>query len=143
MRRAAPRIRQAARPKPQLAPQLARLPEFEAAPKMPAKPPDPSKRENPLVTLLSDPTLRKGDIVMFPDGPRVFRGSPGARHAMADFVDVSRAKDMPKSTRKALAALPVGANNAWSSETTPRGQLAQNARDVETTGSIGNKRSRR
>lgn len=135
-RSVAPTIRRAGRPKPQ----IVRLPE---QPVMPSKPADPSKRENPLVTLLSDPTLRKGDIVMFPDGPRVFRGTSGTRHAMADFVDVSRAKDISKSTRKALAALPVGENNAWISGAGARGQLAQNALDVETTGSLSKRRSRR
>src|SRR5215212_6723700 len=107
----------AARP----APQVARLPEKAVADR---HPPDPSKRPNPLVTLLSDPTLRNGDIVMFPDGPRVFRGDPGTRHATADFVQVSRAKDMAASTRKLVAALPVGENNAWSSTAVAQGQIA-------------------
>jgi hypothetical protein len=106
------------------------------------KPPDPAKRPNPLVTLLNDPTLRPGDIVMFPDGPRVFRGRPGAQHAYVDFVKVSASKELPKSTRKALAAMSVGENNAWSSALTS--QVAQSAVDVESTGALPRKaRSRR
>ena len=106
-----------------------------------AKPPDPEKRPNPLVTLLSDPTLRAGDIVMFPDGPRVFRGRPGAQHASADFVKISASKDVPKSTRKALAAMSVGENSAWSAAVTSR--VAQNGVDVETTGALPRKRHSR
>jgi hypothetical protein len=134
-RRAAPK--RAARP----APEVARLPE---KPPADLTPPDPAKRPNPLATLLNDPTLRNGDIVMFPDGPRVFRGAPGTRHAMAAFVQVSRAKDMAASTRKTVAALPVGENNAWSSAAaTAKGQIAQGAADVETTGSVTRGRARR
>ena len=105
-----------------------------AEPAAPPKFADPAKRPNPLVTLLSDPTLRPGDIVMFPDGPRVFRGHAGAQHASADFVKVAAAKDIPKSTRKALAAMSVGENGAWSSAVTS--QVAQGGVDVETTGAL-------
>src|SRR3712207_5603486 len=68
-------------------PQVLRLPPpsvpAKTAPSDPAKtaPPDPTKRENPLAALLQDPTLRYGDIVIFPDGARVFRGEPGGRHS--------------------------------------------------------------
>lgn len=109
----------------------------DPTPQPPPKPPDPAKRPNPLVTLLNDPTLRSGDIVMFPDGPRVFRGRHGAEHEYADFVKVSKAKDVPSSTRKALAAMSVGENNAWSSAATS--QMAQSALDVTTTGALPRK----
>jgi hypothetical protein len=126
-----------AAPKTRAEPQVVRLPE---QPAVPLKPADPAKRANPLVTLLADPTLRKGDIVVFPEGPRVFVGRPGTQHAMTDFVAVSRDKDMAKSTRNALAALPIGENNAWSSTAAvARGQLAQGAPDVETTGALPGK----
>jgi hypothetical protein len=116
----------------------------DAEPTPPAalKPPDPAKRPNPLVTLLNDPTLRSGDIVVFPDGPRVFRGRPGVQHAYADFVKVTTSKDLPSATRKALAAMAVGENNAWSSAITS--QVAQSTVDVETTGAVPRRgRSRR
>jgi hypothetical protein len=42
---------------------------------------------NPVPDLLTDSTLRRGDIVMFPEGPRVFNGQ-GSKHALTDFVPV-------------------------------------------------------
>lgn len=135
-RRVTPRReRAAARPKP---PPV----EHIAAPAMPLTPPDPSKRPNPFAALLTDPTLRRGDIVVFPDGARVFRGAPGTQHAMRDFAKVAASKDVPAGSRKALAALAVGHNSAWSSDIR-RSQLAGKL-DVESTGSIGKgKASRR
>ena len=41
--------------------------------------------------LMQDPTLRPGDVVMFPEGPKVFTGSSG-RHNRADFQDIERSK---------------------------------------------------
>jgi hypothetical protein len=100
-------------------------------------PPDPAKRENPLAALLRDPTLRDGDIVMFPGGPKVFRGEPGERHSVQDFVALAAARDVPPSTRKTVLAMPVGENGAWSSNLQAgRGRMAQRAPDVSTTGSI-------
>ncbi len=143
VRRLPPRVQRAARPKPQPPrEQVARLPE-QPAPILKAA--DPAERPNPLATLLSDPTLRKGDIVMFPEGARVFRGEQGTRHAMADFVELSKSRDVAQATRKVLAGLPVGDNTAWSSgAVAASGRLAQGAADVETTGSLpGRGRSRR
>ena len=115
--------------------EVIRLPAPSVAKK--AVPPDPAKRENPLVSLLQDPTLRYGDIVMFPDGPRVFRGEPGARHSRNDFVALSAAGDVSPATRKMVLAMPVGENAAWSSQATAgRGRVAQRVPDVTTTGSI-------
>ncbi|HKH96620.1 MAG TPA: hypothetical protein VKA39_08870 [Beijerinckiaceae bacterium] len=54
--------------------------------------------------LMQDPTLRPGDVVMFPDGPKVFAGSSG-RHNRADFQDIDRSKAVPKDLRKAVLAL--------------------------------------
>jgi hypothetical protein len=118
-----------------VAPQVVRLPPSTA---VKATPPDPSKRENPLAALLRDPTLRYGDIVMFPGGPRVFRGERGGDHSVHDFVSLAASKEVTPATRKILAGMPVGENNAWSSQTAPRNEtIAQNVQDVETTGSIG------
>jgi len=145
-RRAARRAaRQARRPAPART-QVVRLPEQPASV---LKAADPLQRPNPLATLLRDPTLRKGDIVMFPDGPRVFAGDHGTRHAMADFVSASRSKTVAKSTRKVLASLPVGENSAWNADAAGAGgRLAQSApdvaADVEATGAVsGKSRSRR
>jgi hypothetical protein len=107
-------------------------------PRVAATPPDPSKRENPLQALLRDPTLRYGDIVMFPDGPRVFRGEAGRRHSVHDFVAVAKTRDLPQTSRKVLLAMPVGDNSAWSSDTSARtDKVARSGTDVETTGSLG------
>ena len=116
-------------------PQNVRLPSPTAAK---AVPPDPDKRENPLAGLLRDPTLRYGDIVMFPNGPRVFRGEPGSRHSPSDFAPVSAARDLAPSTRKIVLAMPVGENGAWTSKIADgRGRVAQRLPEVETTGSLG------
>jgi hypothetical protein len=104
----------------------------------PRTPPDPSKRENPLAALLRDPTLRYGDVVMFPDGARVFRGERGGPHSVHDFVAVTASREVPPVTRKALLAMPVGENSAWSSNTAaPTNKIAGQVQDVGTTGSIG------
>lgn len=131
--RLSPRLHYAARPKVQ----FARLPvEAKEEPKPDAKPRDPSERPNPLVSLLADPTLRRGDIVMFPDGPRVFKGQPGEKHVLLDFAKPSASSGLPSSARKVLAAMPVGENSAWSSDTgAATGRIAQSA-VVETTGSL-------
>ena len=54
--------------------------------------------------LLQDSTLRPGDVVMFPDGPKVFTGGSG-RHSRADFQDINRSNAVPKDLRKAVLAL--------------------------------------
>jgi hypothetical protein len=85
--------------------------------KVPLKPKAPGEVTNPVPELLVDSTLRRGDVVMFPDGPRVFTGEPAAQHAMADFEPVSRAGTaVPSSTRKLVANLLPGRNDAWSAE---------------------------
>ena len=85
--------------------------------KVPLKPKAPGEVTNPVPELLADSTLRRGDIVMFPDGPRVFTGEPGAQHALTDFEPVSRTGSaVPLSTRKLVANLLPGRNDAWSTE---------------------------
>jgi hypothetical protein len=96
---------------------------------------------NPHLALMADPTLRPGDIVMFPDGPRVFHGEPGDRHAMSDFVPFAKSKGLSKADRKYLTALRTGVNEAWV-ETSDGTKVARNTRDVETTGSVSKKRNR-
>ena len=50
--------------------------------------------------LLADGTFRPGDMVVFPDGVRVFRGKPGSRHQLPDFVKLTDTKRMASSDRK-------------------------------------------
>ena len=111
-------------------------------PKIPITPKAPGEVTNPVPELLADSTLRRGDIVMFPEGPKVFNGQPGTQHALTDFVPVSRAGGIvPHHTRKVLASLRPDWNAAWSTERSPQGgKLAENTRDVETTGGVNRKR---
>src|SRR5215213_2540309 len=51
----------------------------------PLKPKAPGEVTKAVPELLADSTLRYGDIVMFPDGPRAFVGGSGAQHALTDF----------------------------------------------------------
>ena len=91
-------------------------------PKIPIKPKAPSEVTNPVPELLADSTLRRGDIVMFPEGPKVFNGQPGTQHALTDFVPVSRAGGIvPHHTRKVLASLRPDWNAAWSTERSTAG----------------------
>jgi hypothetical protein len=111
-------------------------------PKIPIKPKAPGEVTNPVPELLADSTLRRGDIVMFPEGPKVFNGQPGTQHALTDFVPVSRVGSIvPHPTRKVLASLRPDWNAAWSTErSTAGGKLAENTRDIETTGGVNRKR---
>jgi hypothetical protein len=43
-------------------------------------------------SVLDDPTLRRDDVVVTPEGLMVFRGSPGLPHAPGDFVPVAAAR---------------------------------------------------
>jgi hypothetical protein len=110
----------------------------------PRRPPKPTEiPSNPHLALMTDPTLMPGDIVIFPDGPRVFQGTPGRRHARSDFVPFAKAKGLTKSDRRYLTALRTGVNDAWTDDISGDTKVARKARDVETTGSISRPRNRR
>lgn len=72
---------------------------------------------DPTAALLTDPTLRPGDIAVMPDGPKVFTGSTGrkkasgVRHKLRDFADVNKSGVVDKKTRKLLVSMmvPIGA----------------------------------
>ncbi|GJE03133.1 hypothetical protein [Methylobacterium isbiliense] len=88
------------------------LPKPEAAETKPVKVERPSGPFDPRTALLRDPTLRPGDIVILPEGPRVFKGESGAaKHRMSDFEDVSRSRTVSTKTRRDLMAMtaPAGA----------------------------------
>ena len=103
--------------------------------KRPLKPRAPGEVTNPVPDLLADSTLRRGDTVMFPDGPRVFTGEAQGQHALADFEPVSRAgNDLPPAARRMVANLRPSVNDAWSADRMgSSGKLAVN---VDTTGSV-------
>ena len=129
------------RPAPRRRPKVVRV---DASPpvKMAVKPRAMGEATNPVPELLTDSTLRVGDMVMFPDGLRVFTGNPGAQHALKDFEPVSRAAHaVSPSTRKLVTGLRPGWNGAWSVHNVGSGaRLASNTRDLETTGSVPWKR---
>jgi hypothetical protein len=54
--------------------------------------------------LLSDPTLRKGDLVMTSGGVRVFRGSSSLRAGADDFIGIAQAS-LPRAERDELMAM--------------------------------------
>lgn len=120
-RRARPDLRSEHRGSPRAAQaSLARPPERPRASATPGRPTAPTARDaaaNPVAALLSDSTLRPGDIVMFPDGPKVFRGGGQAPHTLAAFKDARRSAAVSTATREALAAL--------SRPESPRPQVAE------------------
>ncbi|GJD60813.1 hypothetical protein [Methylobacterium frigidaeris] len=92
------------------------LPKAEAKPQKEVKPlaiaVSPLKSLDARTALLRDPTLRPGDIVIMPEGPRVFHGDPDSdKHKMSDFQDVNRPGVVAAKTRKELLAMtaPIGA----------------------------------
>jgi hypothetical protein len=60
---------------------------------------------DPVAALLRDPTLRPGDIVVFPDGPRVFKGSRVVPHRVDMFESVEHSRLVSKASRKALMVM--------------------------------------
>lgn len=72
----------------------------------------PLKSLDARTALLRDPTLRPGDIVIMPEGPRVFQGEADTdKHSMRDFQDVNSPGVVAAKTRKELLAMtaPIGA----------------------------------
>jgi hypothetical protein len=98
----------------------------------------PGEMDNPFPTLLADSTLRPGDMVMFPDGLRVFTGRAGSRHKVSDFTPLAQAgKAISRETRKLVSGLRPGENVAWSADAiSSRGKLADLTKDIATTGSL-------
>jgi hypothetical protein len=62
-----------------------------------------------LKAIMEDPTLRPGDIVMFPNGPMVFAGTSGTRHRMSSFEPADRSRLLPRSTAALLAGVTAPA----------------------------------
>jgi hypothetical protein len=59
-----------------------------------------------LAAILADDTLENGDVVMFPEGPKVFTRTSGyAPWSAADFADVAQADGLSANTRRHLLAL--------------------------------------
>jgi hypothetical protein len=106
--------------------------------KKPVEPKPVGEIPDPVPALLADNTLRPGDMVMFPDGLRVFTGKPGGPHKLADFKPLAQArKHLSRETRKLVAHLLPAGNIAWSTDAVRSGgKLAVNTDDVTITGSV-------
>jgi hypothetical protein len=77
----------------------------ETAPVMPteAKPARLTPDSEIVASLMKDSTLRRGDIVVFPDGPRVFKGAAGSStHKESDFEDLHATQLVGRTTRGAV-----------------------------------------
>lgn len=72
--------------------------------------------------LLNDFTLRPGDSVVTSRGVRVFRGGRHYPHQAGDFLSLAETRDIPRSTRGALAMIERALK-------TPHGRLLSVARD--------------
>jgi hypothetical protein len=61
--------------------------------------PAPVLSEAELVaSILTDPTLRRGDLVEFPDGPRIYKGSGRfSSHSLSDFEDIDGSSHVSRS----------------------------------------------
>ena len=112
--------------------------------------PKPVRREpigDPVTALLNDPTLRRGDVVIMPDGPKVFKGGRTTPYRLSDFEDVRRSKLVGAKTRRQLTAMPVQSRpaqvNSEVVERTPDKQDSpegeQVAVEVTATGSVPRK----
>jgi hypothetical protein len=55
----------------------------------------------------NDPTLRRGDIVVTGEGPKVFTGDSRPPHKPSDFVPADGYKGLPKSVRNELSGIRV------------------------------------
>ncbi|HET6376433.1 MAG TPA: hypothetical protein VFF88_10330, partial [Methylocella sp.] len=76
------------------------------------------------ITLMDDDSLQKGDIVVMPEGLRIFAGMPGSRHSPEDFKKPSEVKSLSKAERKALAGMDSRASFPESKEGVVTGRSA-------------------
>jgi len=132
-----PRRKARPRPKPVVVEQL--------EVKKPIEPKPMGEIANPVPALLADSTLRPGDMVMFPDGLRVFTGKPQSSHRLTDFKPLAQAsKHLSRATRKLVAHLLPAENLAWNTDAVRSGgKLASNADDVSVTGSVSSPKNRK
>jgi hypothetical protein len=97
----APRHRQPTRrPVPKV--EFASLPPAEEI--KTAKPAVAPTDDEIVASILNDSTLRRGDIVVFPTGPRVFKGTPKRSHGMADFEDLRTSSSVAAGARADVLA---------------------------------------
>jgi hypothetical protein len=104
-----------------------------------AKPARATPDKELVASIMADPTLRKGDIVVFPDGPRVYRGGDGgsSRRTKA-FEDLRVTRLVGEGTRKAVLAATrtTYTEIAVAENEKPRPQTRARPDDVTVTGAI-------
>jgi hypothetical protein len=66
---------------------------------------DSSKAADPQAALLHDQTLKAGDVVVFADGPKVFKGRSRAPYQVSDFEDVLHSRAVSKKVQRQLLAM--------------------------------------
>lgn len=59
----------------------------------------------PQIPISIDPTLRNGDIIVMPDGLKVFRGANSVPHEDGDFTSVASSKAIPGVVRQQVLSL--------------------------------------
>jgi len=98
---------------------------------------------DPVAALLNDKTLRRGDIVVLPGGPKVFKGGSSVPHRLSDFEDVSKTKLVGAKTRRQVTAMPVQATppvaGTEAAERAPAKEGGDRDDKVATTGSLPGK----
>ncbi len=97
------KTRYAALPKPAAKVARAQAPAARAETRKP--PSVPLDLSDPVRALLRDPTLRPGDLAVFPHDLKVFRGKGAGPHQPGAFEDVARSRLVSRSTRALLAGL--------------------------------------
>jgi hypothetical protein len=92
--------------------------------------------------ILHDTTLRRGDIVVFPRGAKVFTAEAGGFHTLADFEDIQSSRFVGETTRRyvmsstGMIANPADVRTASASLRRHQRSTRREARDVGITGSV-------
>ncbi|MCC6947486.1 MAG: DUF2865 domain-containing protein [Bradyrhizobiaceae bacterium] len=72
-----------------------------------------------------DPTLRRGDIVVTRDGPKVFAGDPRLPHTADEFKPAENYRGLPKRTRDELSEIRVRRETAGKANASTAGESAE------------------
>jgi hypothetical protein len=119
-----------------------RLTDIDAPPPVMPQHAKPARAAPPreiVANVMADSTLQKGDIVVFPDGPRVYRGGGGSTHRASDFEDLRASRLVSEGIRKTVLASTQTSTFAQVAATAPVKSRAQRRAiqdDVTSTGSV-------
>jgi hypothetical protein len=94
--------------------------------------------------LMNDPSLERGDIVVFPDGPRVFTGRGGPHRSARDFEKLDQSRLVASKTRNSILAATRSTAHPVTVAAVPEGNVKEVRRkrrpadpdDVVVTGSV-------